>query len=371
MYRVEEIKDGTESYVVIRNTEDLSIVISPTRYLKFKMKIHRSPSTVRSTAFALLFYLRYLQELEMTPDDACALDYDKQYIHFVEFLDWVGNGHHTEGQCGKHPNNSTCNTYLKNVFRWLRFRELRGETKERLKVFEEGKGYCQRQSGMNIFRAPKTFKGYKKEEIGHSARRVNREEITRLIEACANIRDKLLLLILAETGFRIGELLGVRFAEDIDHERHAISVVFREDNKNNARAKNEECRSMMISEETYRILMCYIADYYSLLMPSGYLFVTLSEENPGKPLTLNAVYSIFNRLEKKTGIKASPHMFRHYFAYERQISGWDILLISRALGHRRISTTERYLENIEEELEDGTRDYFAGIKEFLSTREIL
>ena len=43
-----------------------------------------------------------------------------------------------------------------------------------------------------------------------------------------------------KTGFRIGELLGVRYATDIDYERHLLYVNFREDNENGARAKNAE-----------------------------------------------------------------------------------------------------------------------------------
>ena len=51
-----------------------------------------------------------------------------------------------------------------------------------------------------------------------------------------------LLLLLAETGFRIGEILGNRYATDIDYENHLIYVNFREDNENDARAKNAEFR---------------------------------------------------------------------------------------------------------------------------------
>ena len=40
-------------------------------------------------------------------------------------------------------------------------------------------------------------------------------------------------------------------------------------------------------------------------------------------------------------------MLRHYFANERRKSGWDLPLISKALGHKHISTTESYL-NLEQ-----------------------
>lgn len=68
-----------------------------------------------------------------------------------------------------------------------------------------------------------------------------------------NSRDQVLLLLLAETGFRIGELLGVRYAEDIDYEKHIIYVNFRDDNENGARAKNAELREAKISDATFDI----------------------------------------------------------------------------------------------------------------------
>ena len=33
-------------------------------------------------------------------------------------------------------------------------------------------------------------------------------------------QDQLLIMLLAETGYRIGEILGVNYTRDIDYERH-------------------------------------------------------------------------------------------------------------------------------------------------------
>ena len=42
-------------------------------------------------------------------------------------------------------------------------------------------------------------------------------QIITILQACTNRRDQLLLLMLAETGYRIGELLGVKYVKDIDY----------------------------------------------------------------------------------------------------------------------------------------------------------
>lgn len=64
----------------------------------------------------------------------------------------------------------------------------------------------------------------------------------------------------------------------------------------------------------------------------------------------SGVYAMLRRLERKTGIKASPHMLRHYFANARRKDGWKLEMISQALGHRNIETTMKYLNITEDEL---------------------
>ena len=54
-----------------------------------------------------------------------------------------------------------------------------------------------------------------------------------------------MLLLLAETGFRIGEILGVDYTKDIDYEKQVLKVYFRDDNDNEARAKNAEYLSLI------------------------------------------------------------------------------------------------------------------------------
>lgn len=91
------------------------------------------------------------------------------------------------------------------------------------------------------------------------------EEIIDILQACTNSRDQLLLLMIAETGFRIGEILGVDYARDIDYQRKTIRVYFRDDNDNNARAKNAEYRKARISDDTFDFLLRYMNEYRKLL----------------------------------------------------------------------------------------------------------
>ena len=67
---------------------------------------------------------------------------------------------------------------------------------------------------------------------------------------------------------------------------------------------------------------------------------------------------MLRRLESKTGIKASPHRLRHYFANARRKDGWKLELISQALGHRNIETTMRYLNISDQELMDVSDEFY-------------
>ena len=138
-----------------------------------------------------------------------------------------------------------------------------------------------------------------------------------------------------------------------------------------ARAKNAENRRAVISDATYHVLLGYLSKYHDLLCRSGYLFVNLSGKSAGQPLNVKAVYAMLLRLEKKTGIKTTPHMLRHYFANERRKSGWDISLIASALGHKQITTTEKYLNIAGEELEEASRAYYESSKDLLNIDELL
>ena len=76
-------------------------------------------------------------------------------------------------------------------------------------------------------------------------------------------------------------------------------------------------------------------------------------------------------LHKKTGIKVTPHMLRHYFANERRKSGWDLLLISKALGHKNISTTEKYLNINVDELTEASEEFYSQNPALFNINDLL
>lgn len=121
---------------------------------------------------------------------------------------------------------------------------------------------CQYQSSLRTKRLDRQYKlcrsfdGYLN-AVSSKGRTIERKNIIVLLDGCTNCRDQLLLLLLAETGFRIGELLGVRYVEDIDYQGCRIRVEPRVDNENKVRAKYEEDRWAKVSKDTFDILLFY------------------------------------------------------------------------------------------------------------------
>lgn len=369
-YYVDSIRDGKSIYYLIRCREDMSIVPGVTKYLMHKIRANKSPNTVKRIAFSLSYYLTYLEETGMVLSDVFELKYDKQHLHFTDFLQWIKKGRHNRHEKKKTPSNNTCNTYLQDVFGWYQFLELQEAQLGDLKVLSSDVVSFTSTVGVRFSLARKTFNGYLKgeENIG---RTIEEDHILVLLDNCTNVRDQLLILLLAETGFRIGEMLGIRYTTDIDYKDRTLRVQFRDDNDNKARAKYAEYRRAKISKETFEILMYYLSEYRQLLKKSDYLFVTITGEGAGKPLDISAVYAMLGRLEKKTGIAATPHMLRHYFANERRNNGWDIALISKALGHKHISTTEKYLNIGADELIEATDEYYKQNKSLFGIEQLV
>lgn len=341
---VDNIKteDGTQFF--LRSSDDMSIIREPSKYLKHKMKEHCSPNTIRRIAYAICYYISFITERGLTVEGVLKMKYAEQHEHFTDFLFWVQAGNHCDRK--ELPSNNTCNSYLQSVFGYFEFVLLEYEVEGDIKVFENRDISYSGTAGVRFRRSVKMFKGYlpSEESIG---RTIDEDNIKKLLEASDSVRNRLLILLLAETGFRIGELLGVKYGTDIDFDKHTLKVTYREDNENEARAKNAEIRRAKISDETYEILLYYISENRYLLSKTEYLFVNMYGEHKGEPLTVNAVYSAFAVLERRTGIEVTPHMLRHYFANERRKKGWTLDKISQALGHKQLATTEKYM-NIED-----------------------
>lgn len=317
--------------------------------------MHQSRKTMKKTALVLSWYLNYVEERGLTFEKVFTLSYSVQQEHFVGFLHWIKAGRHTESFSS--TDNNTANSYLRIVFGFYEFLIIEYENFPDLKVLDDATVGYTTTAGIRFKKNVKSFKGYLPKKTTKTSS-ISEADIKILINACTSKRNKLLLLLLMETGMRIGELLGVKYTTDIDYDNRKIFVRYRSDNENGALAKYAEERGLLISPQTFTLLQIYLAENAELLKDTDFLFVSECGVTRGRPLTESAVYSILDGLAKKTSLRSHPHAFRHYFANERRKAGWDTAMISRTLGHKNIATTEAYMNVEEEELTLATDDYY-------------
>ena len=65
--------------------EALDIVLLPSKYLMHKKRSKISPNTIRRSAFALSYYLNYMDENQLHLDDIYKMKYAEQHEHLQTF----------------------------------------------------------------------------------------------------------------------------------------------------------------------------------------------------------------------------------------------------------------------------------------------
>jgi integrase len=157
---------------------------------------------------------------------------------------------------------------------------------------------------------------------------LTRAEFEQLIAAnnhgSSGTRNKALLTLMYRTGLRISEALAIK-PSDIDGS--TLTVL---------KGKGSKRRVVGLDGWAIAALESWLA-----VRPKGKtLFCTLA----GEALETSYVRHLLRRLKAKAGIekRVHPHQLRHTFASEAAME-LPLPILSQALGHGCLSTTERYI----------------------------
>lgn len=147
--------------------------------------------------------------------------------------------------------------------------------------------------------------------------------------------------LLLQTGIRIGELANLKIS---DIQKEGLRIAPQE--------KHGE-RVVPLNKRTQDALKKYlkIRPNLSADKESDHLFITKS----GKPFLIRNIRTAVERYFRLAEIKnAKVNDLRHTFVAHHLKRGVSMMLISKILGHKRISTTERYLEYVKERAKENT-----------------
>ena len=163
------------------------------------------------------------------------------------------------------------------------------------------------------------------------------DEIRDMLELCEGntflaLRNRAILLTFLDTGLRVGELASMK-QSDLNCE--AIKVW----------GKCSKERVVRIGATTQKAIW-----KYSLRHNGTYDTLWLTEE--GAPLHTHGIQEMTRRIGKRaglSGVRCSPHTFRHTFAISYLRNGGDIFTLQYLLGHSTLEMVRRYLGSLNAE----------------------
>ena len=159
-------------------------------------------------------------------------------------------------------------------------------------------------------------------------------DISRIIDAAKNLKESVILKILAKTGMRRFELANLR-VKDVDFERKRIFIA----KGKGANEKDAKSRTVPIDDDTLQTIRFYLGS-----RKTGFL-VQSNKQNEG--ISLSQINRIVANCAERAGVKnpnpkikhMNPHIFRHSFSRLSLASGIPFNMVQKIAGHADARTT--------------------------------
>jgi len=285
-------------------------------FLQWLMKQRNvSPETVKSYRDTFRIFIKYMETTYKLKPSAITIHYlEAEYI--LGFLDSL------EKKRGNQP--KTINIRLSAINSFLKFLSFE---------IPEYSGLLSRSLSI-------PFRKENKRQMDF----LTKEEYQALVDACdtdspLGRRDKLMLLLLYNTGIRVSELVGIEVPDIITDAGGLPAYI-------HIHGKGRKERDMPLWKSTAEFLRRFIVTTGT--KTNSKLFVN----RVNGELTRSGVRYRLNCLVKKASKTTptmnrkviSPHTFRHTVALNLLQSGVDISTIAIWLGHESILTTHKYME---------------------------
>jgi integrase/recombinase XerD len=387
-----DVPDVGEMYYLV--DENFDFIPEVKRFLDYKRSVGRAPNTLLAYCSRLRYFYQFLRKKGLS---VLAMPGNKQAdsADLVEFLIWLCNPHRDAGNVDAiHQASpiqaSTVNLILQAVGTLYKYLVRHKEIAESpVKYVDVPRGQMLKDMDLLAHRRGKDAATVQKMELKLKEPKripkvVEDPDFAAFVDCIhmgsrpqtdpAGFRDRLICVLLKESGLRIGELLGMRL-EDVEHGKGGIHVRFRDDNTNKARAKAGYGRDRFVHlpPDVMGMLDIYLTEVWLDAGPDhDYLWIVVrqnarnqnGEVTYGQPLHYKTVANQFNHYSKQSGVHITPHMLRHThatslvrsFTDHEQVVDWKF--IQERLGHASVVTTmETYTHLNDKDRKKGYDNY--------------
>lgn len=149
--------------------------------------------------------------------------------------------------------------------------------------------------------------------------------------ASVDSRIYAIIEVLLQTGIRIGELANLRMDDVSDNSLHIRPY------------EGHEAREVPLNRRAKEALKRYLEGRSST--QDNHVFVTKT----GRPFLVRNIRDAVERYFKKAGIEnVKINDLRHTFVAHHLKQGVSLVFLSKVLGHKRLSSTERYLQYVKD-----------------------
>ncbi|MBD3163958.1 tyrosine-type recombinase/integrase [Candidatus Woesearchaeota archaeon] len=191
------------------------------------------------------------------------------------------------------------------------------------------------------------------------------DEINSIIAVAKNLKESVILKILARTGMRRFELANLK-VKDVDFERKRLFVA----KGKGGSEKDPKSRSVPIDDDTLQTIRFYLGS-----RKTG--FLVQSNKHSSEGISLSQINRIVANCAKRANVKnpnpkvknMNPHIFRHSFSRLSLAAGIPFNMVQRMAGHADARTTlqmygipsitdtqEIYEAKLTEKFKEGPRD---------------